>query len=119
VTLATLRGEPAIVDFWASWCGPCRREAPTLERFARSATGHGRLVGVDYSDSLSGARSFISRYGWTFPNLRDPDGAAGLRFGLAGLPMAFVLDRHGRIVAALRGPLDAGLLARAIAAASA
>ena len=64
-------GGPSLVVFWASWCGPCAREAPALERFSRSAAGRGRVVGVDWSDALSGARSFIRHYAWTFPNLRD------------------------------------------------
>jgi len=102
--LAGAGGRGALVVFWASWCGPCAGEAPALERFSRSPGGHGRIVGVDWSDALSGARSFIRRYSWTFPNVRDAEGTVGGAYRLTGLPTTFVLDAHGRIRAVLRGP---------------
>jgi thiol-disulfide isomerase/thioredoxin len=113
--LASARGGGAVVVFWASWCGPCEKEAPALERFSRSAAGSGRIVGVDWSDARSGALSFISRYRWTFPNLRDGDGAVGQRYRLTGLPTTFVLDGRGRIRSVLRGPQDGASLTRALA----
>jgi cytochrome c biogenesis protein CcmG, thiol:disulfide interchange protein DsbE len=115
VTFAALRGHPALVTFWASWCDPCASEAPALERFSQGLGGRATLVGVDWSDSLSGARSFVKRYDWTFPNLRDPQGAAGLRFGLIGLPTTFVIDSAGRVRATLRGPQTQQTLGRALA----
>jgi cytochrome c biogenesis protein CcmG/thiol:disulfide interchange protein DsbE len=108
-------GRPVLVTFWASWCGPCAREAPALERFSLSAPGRGRLVGVNWSDGLSGARSFIRRYSWTFPNLRDANGTVGNDYRLAGLPTTFVLDSSGHIRAVLRGPQDGTSLGRALA----
>jgi cytochrome c biogenesis protein CcmG, thiol:disulfide interchange protein DsbE len=119
VTLASLlnlaAGRPALVVFWASWCGPCEREAPALERISRSDAGRDRIVGVDWSDALSGAHSFIRRYSWTFPNLRDSEGTVGNNYHLTGLPTTFVLDARGRIRAQLRGPQDEGSFKRALA----
>jgi cytochrome c biogenesis protein CcmG, thiol:disulfide interchange protein DsbE len=115
VTLASLRGHPALVTFWASWCGPCVHEASALQRFSEGLGGRARLVGVDWSDSLSGARAFLKRYRWTFPNLRDPEGAAGLHYGLTGLPTTFVIDSAGRLRGALRGPQTQQTLTRALA----
>ena len=106
---------PALVTFWASWCEPCAREAPALERFSRSRSGRGRLVGVDWSDGLPAARSFIRRYSWTFSNLRDSEGTVGNEYNLTGLPTTFVLDASGHIRAVLRGPQDEGSLARGLA----
>jgi len=108
-------GRPLIITFWASWCGPCGREAPALERFSLSPSGRGHLVGVDWSDSLSGARSFIRRYSWTFSNLRDGEGIVGNEYHLTGLPTSFILDSSGHIRAVLRGPQDEGSLTRALA----
>jgi thiol-disulfide isomerase/thioredoxin len=120
VTLASLlaqaRGRPALVVFWASWCGPCAREAPALERFYLSPAGRARVVGVNWSDALSGARSFIRRYSWTFPDVRDSDGTVGNNYRLTGLPTTFVVDAHGRIRSVLRGPQSEGSLARALGA---
>jgi thiol-disulfide isomerase/thioredoxin len=112
--LATAQGRPAAVVFWASWCGPCVREAPALERFARSAAGRGRIVGVNWSDALSGARAFIRHYAWTFPNLRDTEGLVGNEYRMTGLPTTFVVDSRGRIRAVLRGPQDGRSLQAAL-----
>lgn len=114
VTLESLRGKPAVINFWASWCGPCDKEAPELREFARDLRGRGALVGVDWNDALSGAREFIRKNRWTFPNLRDADGVVGNRWGLSGLPNTFVLDRDGRIVTVLRGPQTRAQLERAL-----
>ncbi len=113
--LRAAAGKPSLVVFWASWCEPCAREAPALERFSRTSAGRGRLVGVDWSDGLAGARSFIGRYGWTFTNLRDSEGTVGNAYHMTGLPTTFVLDGSGHIRSVLRGPQDEGSLARALA----
>jgi cytochrome c biogenesis protein CcmG/thiol:disulfide interchange protein DsbE len=113
-TLASLRGRPAAINFWASWCGPCRYEAPQLERLARSLRGRAQLVGVDWSDGAGGARSFVRQNGWTFPVLRDATGTVGERYGLVGLPTTFILDPRGLVVATLRGPQTAASLRRAL-----
>jgi thiol-disulfide isomerase/thioredoxin len=116
--LAGSGSRSAAVVFWASWCTSCEREAPSLERFAHSAAGRGRIVGVDWSDPvIAEAKSFIRRYGWTFPNLRDAEGTVGDSYRLTVLPTTFVIDRRGRIAAVLHGPQDETSLTRALAAA--
>ncbi len=104
VTLASLHGHPTMVVFWASWCGPCNAEAPAIERFARSATGRGRIIGIADSDNAADARKFIAHYRWTFPVLSDPHGTTATQFGLLGLPTTIVLDGQGKIVRVLLGP---------------
>jgi cytochrome c biogenesis protein CcmG/thiol:disulfide interchange protein DsbE len=107
-TLATLRatakGRSTLLVFWASWCEPCRHEAPAVERFALSRAGRGRVVGVDWSDEAASARRFIGKYHWSFPNLRDGEGSVGYAYGLTGLPSTFVIGTDGRIQQTLRGP---------------
>jgi cytochrome c biogenesis protein CcmG/thiol:disulfide interchange protein DsbE len=117
VGLASLRGKPAAINFWASWCDPCRREAPALEHLARSLHGRARLVGVDWTDGLSGARSYVAKYHWTFPNLRDPNGTVGNSYELVGLPTTFILDPRGRIADVLRGPQSLETLRRTLSSA--
>jgi thiol-disulfide isomerase/thioredoxin len=115
-TLGTLHGKPALVNFWASWCTPCRKETPELERLKSSLGGRAGLVGVDWSDAASNARAFIARHHLTYPNLRDGDGSVGDRFHLAGLPTTFVLDSEGRIRQTLRGPQTTATLMRSLSA---
>jgi thiol-disulfide isomerase/thioredoxin len=110
VTLASLRGEPAAINFWASWCTPCRREAPELEGLHRSPTSPGHIVGVNWSDRLSAAREFVRDHRLTFPNLRDADGAIGRAYGIVGLPVTVLLDSRGRITTVLNGPQTAATL---------
>ena len=117
VTLASLRGKPALINFWASWCQPCQEEAPRLQRFAAGLGGRGHLVGVDYSDALSDARAFIRRYRWTFPVLRDGSGTTGAAYDIPGLPTTAVLDAQGRIVKTLIGPQTQKTLEAALSAA--
>ena len=114
--LAGAHERPALVVFWASWCGPCGEEAPELERFAQSAVGRNRIVGVDWSDpSRADARKFMRRYAWTFPNLRDGEGFVGNDYHLRDLPTTFVIDSHLRIRAVLRGPQSQRSLRAALA----
>ena len=117
VHLSSLRGKPAAINFWASWCAPCRREAPDLELLNRSLHGSASIVGVDWSDGLDSARSFISEHYMTYPNLSDSDGTVGQKYGLVGLPMTFILDSKGIITDVLRGPQTAETVRRALDAA--
>ena len=104
VTLADLRGKPAFVVFWASWCTPCAGEAPAIARFQRSLGGRASLIAVDWNDpSTPAAHAFVRKYGWTFTSLRDADGLVGDGYGLRGLPTTYLLDRSGRIVRTLTG----------------
>ena len=113
--LASGKNRSLLITFWASWCGPCAQEAPALERFSMSPAGQGRLVGVDWSDALSGAKSFIRHYSWTFPNFRDAEGTVGNDYRIADLPTTFVIDPSGHIRAVLRGPQNERSLERALA----
>ena len=116
VDLASLRGKPAFVNFWASWCGPCKDEAPELKRFSERLDGRAALVGVDWNDSEDNAREFIAKSGWGYPILRDPSQKVGTQYGLNGLPTTFVLDSDGNIVQTLQGPQTVATLSQALAA---
>lgn len=112
-TLASLHGRPAFINFWASWCQPCTRETPQLNRFAQLVAGRAAVVGIDWSDNAAIARRFIQRFHLSYPILRDPDDTTGGRFGLSGLPTTYVLDGRGRIVETLYGPQTVTTLSRA------
>jgi len=107
VVASDMRGRPAIVHYWASWCEPCRQEAPELARLARQLGDRGRLVGVDVADRRADALSFVRRYGWRFPNLADGGAASPPDSDVVGLPMTLVVDATGRVVRTLYGPQTA------------
>jgi cytochrome c biogenesis protein CcmG/thiol:disulfide interchange protein DsbE len=115
--LASLRGKPALVNFWASWCKPCKQEAPELERFEETLGGRANLIGVDWNDTPDNARKFIAESGWHYPVLRDPSQQVGYAYGLNGLPTTFVLNPQGDIVETLQGPQTAATLRQALASA--
>jgi peroxiredoxin len=115
VTVTSLRGKPALIDFFASWCGPCHEEAPTLRRLSESLRGQATVVGVDWDDAESSGRAFVHKYGWKFPVLADTSGTAGESYGVdIGLPTSFVIDSQGRIVATFRGPQSLAKLRKAL-----
>jgi cytochrome c biogenesis protein CcmG, thiol:disulfide interchange protein DsbE len=118
VDLADLRGKPALVDFFASWCGPCAEEAPTLRKLSQNLGGEATIVAVDWDDAGGAARAFVRKHGWDFPVLADTAGTAGENYGLVGLPTSFVLDSQGRIVATFRGPQSEARLRQALREAS-
>jgi thioredoxin-like negative regulator of GroEL len=103
------------VNFWASWCAPCKQEAPELQRFDQGLHGQATLIGVDWGDSAGNARDFITKAGWQYPVLRDASQRIGDEYGINGLPTTFVLDADGNIVATLQGPQTAADLQRALA----
>jgi cytochrome c biogenesis protein CcmG, thiol:disulfide interchange protein DsbE len=114
VRLAELRGRPAVINFWASWCVPCRKEAPELARFDRETGGRAQLIGVNFQDAKGDALAFVREFGWHFPNVRDPQGKLASRYGLVGLPTTYVIDRRGRIAQALTGAQTYAKLRRAV-----
>jgi cytochrome c biogenesis protein CcmG, thiol:disulfide interchange protein DsbE len=115
VSLASYRGKPLVLNFWASWCGPCKSEAAVLERDWLRYRGSGVVfLGVDDKDFASDARRFVAAHGLTFPMLQDGSGnvTAGL-YGISQVPETYVVSRQGRIVAHLPGPLtDPGFAAK-------
>jgi cytochrome c biogenesis protein CcmG/thiol:disulfide interchange protein DsbE len=105
-SLEDYRGRVVVLNFWASWCEPCREESPLLQRWHERLEGRGATVlGVDALDEIGHARAFIDEYGLTYPMLRDGDGSTREPFGILGFPETFVIDREGRIAAIQRGPV--------------
>jgi cytochrome c biogenesis protein CcmG/thiol:disulfide interchange protein DsbE len=113
--LADYRGTVVVLNYWASWCTPCRQESPLLERWHKriSARG-GTVLGVDSLDVTADALAFIRGFRLTYPMLRDRDGDTQKRFGVTGYPETLILDRHGRISALQRGPVDDAFLRRTV-----
>jgi len=110
VTLASLRGRPAVLNFWASWCVPCFQEHPLLVAASRGLGDRVRFVGVIYQDSEEQVRSFLARQGSAYPSLVDPGSRTAIAFGIFGVPETYFLDAEGRITAKHVGPLDAASL---------
>jgi len=120
VTLAELRGTPLVVNFWASWCDPCRAEAAVLERSWRQARGDGVLfLGIDTRDTREDARDFISQFGLSFPHVRAPGRETDRDWGVVALPETFFVDAGGRVVGHVIGTVDAEDLDAGVAAARA
>jgi cytochrome c biogenesis protein CcmG/thiol:disulfide interchange protein DsbE len=113
VSLRSWRGKVVVLNYWASWCPPCRDESPLLARWQRRiAPRGGTVVGVDALDVTSDARAFLRRYHLGYPMLRDGDGHSQRRFGVTGYPETFVIDRRGRIAAVRRGTVDDAFMSR-------
>jgi len=105
-SLADHRGDVVVLNFWASWCPPCKDEMPLLQRTHESISSRGGVVlGVDTQDASEAALAFLSSKGIRFGSLRDRDRSYGQDLGVGGYPETFVIDREGRIAAVRRGPV--------------
>lgn len=111
LTLSKLRGQIVVVNFWASWCTECQVEQAALDRTWQHFQNSGVVVvGVDFEDATGDARNFAQSAGVSYPIVEDADSKAALAYGLRGVPETFVVNRSGRIVNHLIGPITASQL---------
>jgi len=106
-----LVGRPYVVNFWASWCVPCRKEARALESFWQASKDRGvGMIGIVYNDTEEAAAEFRAEFGLSYPQVMDPQGRAALDFGVFGIPETFVVDQRGVVLAKLVGAMAPGTL---------
>ena len=106
VQLSDLRGKVVMVDFWASWCPPCRVEAPALAKVYREFQGQPvEFLGVDIWDNIGDAELFLQQEGRAYPNGFDASGVVAIDYGVRGIPEKYFIDREGILVKKLSGPL--------------
>jgi cytochrome c biogenesis protein CcmG/thiol:disulfide interchange protein DsbE len=115
-SLTAYRGQWVLVNFWASWCTPCRAEAPELERFQQQ---HGStdftVLGIDTEDLSGDAKNFVRQYELSYPQLRDGEGDAAEEFGTTGVPENFLVDPRGRVRLSWPGPVTGKILRESVA----
>lgn len=106
-SLAEHRGEWVLVNLWASWCVPCRDEAPVLERFARRYRDRDTtVIGINVQDNRDDALAFLRSHPTTYPQLRSVGDERSAAFGATGVPENFLVDPRGRLALIWRGPVD-------------
>jgi cytochrome c biogenesis protein CcmG/thiol:disulfide interchange protein DsbE len=107
-SLADYRGRWVLVNFWASWCIPCREEAPALEEFQqRHGDADFTVLGIDSRDLSGDGRAFVRRFGLSYPQLRDGNGAGAGDFGTTGVPENYLVDPRGKVRLLFVGPISA------------
>lgn len=117
IGLQQLRGRPVVLNFWASWCVPCKKEAPRLDAVARSHAGNVAFLGIDVQDLTSDARTFLRHHDVRYASVRDNSGVTYNGYGLTGVPETYWLDARGRIVSHFAGPVSTTQLEQGIRAA--
>ncbi len=104
LTLSQLRGRPVLLNFWASWCVPCKEEAGMLRRAHRTYGDEVAFVGVDIKDAKTDALKFVERERLFYQHVRDEQGAIYDDYGLTGQPETFLIDENGVVVEHVNGP---------------
>ena len=115
VSLAELRGTPVVLNFWASWCIPCKEEAPYLAAAAERYRDEIAFLGLDIQDFVQDARRFLAKLDVPYPSVRDPGNDSYTDYGLTGVPETYYIDARGRIVAHTTGALSRAALERDVA----
>lgn len=104
LSLKELRGTPVVLNFWASWCQPCREEAPTLEMGWKKHGPQGVLfLGLNMQDVTDDARMFLNEFKITYPTIREQDRATAQKYGATGIPETYFITKRGRVVAHVIG----------------
>ena len=115
ITLSELRGKVVMIDFWASWCPPCRREARDLAEVYELYRGMPvEFIGIDVWDTEQDALAYIERYGIGYPNGPDKDGSITVEYGVGGIPEKLFVNREGILVRKIIGPMDSRSLTAVI-----
>lgn len=105
IDLDSLRGKPVIVNFWATWCGPCYEEHPTLVANAR-ALPNVQFIGVVFNDTDDKILRFLAERGSAYPTLLDTNGKTAIAYGVGGVPETYFINAAGMVVAKFEGPLS-------------
>jgi cytochrome c biogenesis protein CcmG, thiol:disulfide interchange protein DsbE len=114
-SVASFRGRVVVLNFWASWCEPCRTEAPLLQQAQGSLqAANATVLGVSYLDASGDSEAFVRHYHLAFPQLRDGDGTFAHSYGTNQLPESFLIDRAGRVEAVSRGEIGESFVQRAL-----
>jgi cytochrome c biogenesis protein CcmG/thiol:disulfide interchange protein DsbE len=110
IDIQQLRGRPVVINFWATWCGPCYEEHPTLVENARMLGNNVQFVGVVFNDTEDKIQSFLNERGSSYPTLLDQQGKTAIAYGVGGVPETFFINRQGTIVAKYSGPMNTEIL---------
>lgn len=113
--LSALHGTPVVLNFWATWCGPCQRELPALQNAAEVYAGEVLIVGVDQGEEAPIVQAYVDKLGLTFPIPMDKDMEAGSQFNVKGMPTTFFVDADGVIRHIWTGEMNSVTLAEGVA----
>ena len=115
ISLEDLRGKPVVINFWASWCPPCRIEAPLIERTWRAYKNRGLIfLGVNIQDRKKDALNYIREFDITYSNGPDPSGEISIDYGVSGLPVTFFVSRKGEVIRRWVGAIEKRVLISSI-----